>query len=122
MQLSQMWFFQYEAGPGLQASCNNFYSCAQESALNHPFLLPLKQALPFPPSLQTTEVLSAVPQLSYSGHGYPRDTAVAVNPEDERYQDIIGKMLKLPLTDREIPVVAAYSGHGYPHYGCGEQP
>ncbi len=34
------------------------------------------------------------------------DTAVAVNPEDERYQDIIGKMLKLPLTDREIPVIA----------------
>ena len=34
------------------------------------------------------------------------DTAVAVNPEDERYQDLIGKMLKLPLTDREIPVIA----------------
>ena len=34
------------------------------------------------------------------------DTAVAVNPEDERYQGIIGKMLKLPLTDREIPVIA----------------
>ena len=34
------------------------------------------------------------------------DTAVAVNPEDERYQDIVGKMLKLPLTDREIPVIA----------------
>ncbi len=34
------------------------------------------------------------------------DTAVAVNPDDERYQDIIGKMLKLPLTDREIPVIA----------------
>ena len=34
------------------------------------------------------------------------DTAVAVNPEDERYKDIIGKMLKLPLTDREIPVIA----------------
>ena len=34
------------------------------------------------------------------------DTAVAVNPEDERYNDIIGKMLKLPLTDREIPVIA----------------
>ena len=34
------------------------------------------------------------------------DTAVAVNPSDERYQDIIGKMLKLPLTDREIPVIA----------------
>ena len=34
------------------------------------------------------------------------DTAVAVNPSDERYQDLIGKMLKLPLTDREIPVIA----------------
>ena len=34
------------------------------------------------------------------------DTAVAVNPEDERYKDIIGKTLKLPLTDREIPVIA----------------
>ena len=34
------------------------------------------------------------------------DTAVAVNPEDERYTDIVGKMLKLPLTDREIPVIA----------------
>lgn len=34
------------------------------------------------------------------------DTAVAVNPEDDRYKHLIGKMLKLPLTDREIPVVA----------------
>ena len=34
------------------------------------------------------------------------DTAVAVNPDDERYKDIVGKMLKLPLTDREIPVIA----------------
>ena len=34
------------------------------------------------------------------------DTAVAVNPKDDRYQDLIGKMLKLPLTDREIPVIA----------------
>ena len=34
------------------------------------------------------------------------DTAVAVNPDDERYKDLIGKMLKLPLTDREIPVIA----------------
>ena len=34
------------------------------------------------------------------------DTAVAVNPEDERYQGLVGKMLKLPLTDREIPVIA----------------
>jgi valyl-tRNA synthetase len=34
------------------------------------------------------------------------DVAVAVNPEDERYQDMIGKQLKLPLTDRLIPVIA----------------
>lgn len=34
------------------------------------------------------------------------DTAVAVNPKDERYQDIIGKTVTLPLVGREIPVVA----------------
>jgi valyl-tRNA synthetase len=34
------------------------------------------------------------------------DTAVAVNPLDERYTHLIGKMLKLPLTGREIPVIA----------------
>ncbi len=34
------------------------------------------------------------------------DTAVAVNPEDARYTDLIGKMLVLPLVGREIPVVA----------------
>ena len=34
------------------------------------------------------------------------DTAVAVNPDDDRYKDLVGKMLKLPLTDREIPVIA----------------
>ncbi|MER2024401.1 MAG: valine--tRNA ligase, partial [Eubacteriales bacterium] len=34
------------------------------------------------------------------------DTAVAVNPNDERYTDIVGKMLLLPLTGREIPVIA----------------
>ena len=34
------------------------------------------------------------------------DTAVAVNPEDERYQDLVGKELVLPLTGRTIPVIA----------------
>ena len=34
------------------------------------------------------------------------DTAVAVNPNDERYKDIVGKTLTLPLVGREIPVVA----------------
>ena len=34
------------------------------------------------------------------------DTAVMVHPEDERYAHLIGKRVKLPLTDREIPVIA----------------
>lgn len=34
------------------------------------------------------------------------DVAVAVNPTDERYQNLIGKMIKLPLTDRTIPIIA----------------
>ena len=34
------------------------------------------------------------------------DVAVAVHPEDERYQKLIGKKLKLPLTDRLIPIIA----------------
>ncbi len=34
------------------------------------------------------------------------DTAVAVNPTDPRYEGQIGKMLKLPLTNREIPLIA----------------
>jgi len=34
------------------------------------------------------------------------DTAVAVHPEDERYADLVGKMIELPLTGREIPIIA----------------
>ena len=34
------------------------------------------------------------------------DTAVAVNPEDDRYTDLVGKMLILPLVGREIPIIA----------------
>ena len=34
------------------------------------------------------------------------DTAVAVNPDDERYKDLVGKMLLLPIVNREIPVIA----------------
>lgn len=45
------------------------------------------------------------------------DTAVAVNPEDERYQDLIGGLLKLPLTDRLIPIVA--DEHADMEYGTG---
>ncbi|MEM6999082.1 MAG: valine--tRNA ligase, partial [Pseudomonadota bacterium] len=45
------------------------------------------------------------------------DTAVAVHPEDERYQDVIGKSIKLPLTDREIPIIA--DDYVDPEFGSG---
>ena len=45
------------------------------------------------------------------------DAAVAVNPEDARYKDLIGKTVHLPLTDREIPVIA--DEHADPEYGTG---
>ncbi len=34
------------------------------------------------------------------------DAAVAVNPQDKRYKDLIGQLVKLPLTNREIPIIA----------------
>jgi valyl-tRNA synthetase len=34
------------------------------------------------------------------------DTAVAVHPDDERYKNLVGKMVKIPFTDREIPIIA----------------
>lgn len=45
------------------------------------------------------------------------DTAVAVNAEDERYKDLIGKFLILPLVGRRIPVVA--DEHADPETGSG---
>ncbi|NOZ54256.1 MAG: valine--tRNA ligase [Gammaproteobacteria bacterium] len=33
------------------------------------------------------------------------DAAVAIHPDDERYQQLVGKTIKLPLTDREIPII-----------------
>ncbi len=45
------------------------------------------------------------------------DTAVAVHPDDERYQTLVGKTLRLPLTDREIPVVA--DAYVDPAFGTG---
>ena len=34
------------------------------------------------------------------------DTAVAVNPEDERYRKYIGKVIKLPITHRKVQIIA----------------
>ncbi len=34
------------------------------------------------------------------------DTAVAVHPDDERYQHLVGKKIMLPLVNREIPIIA----------------
>ena len=45
------------------------------------------------------------------------DVAVTVNPEDKRYKDLIGKKVRLPLTDREIPVIP--DEHADPEYGTG---
>lgn len=45
------------------------------------------------------------------------DVAVAVNPEDERYVDYIGRELQLPLTNRTIPIIA--DEHADPAYGTG---
>ncbi|MEQ9047175.1 MAG: valine--tRNA ligase [Sneathiellaceae bacterium] len=45
------------------------------------------------------------------------DTAVAVHPEDERYRDIVGRDVLLPLADRRIPVVA--DEHSDPEKGSG---
>lgn len=36
------------------------------------------------------------------------DTAVAVNPSDERYKDLVGKKVIIPLTDREIPIITSH--------------
>lgn len=45
------------------------------------------------------------------------DTAVAVHPDDARYTHLVGKRIKLPLTDRTIPVVA--DEHVDPEFGTG---
>ncbi len=45
------------------------------------------------------------------------DVAVAVNPEDKRYKKLVGKTVRLPLTDRNIPVIA--DEHADPEYGTG---
>ncbi len=45
------------------------------------------------------------------------DTAVAVHPDDERYRDLVGRTLTLPLVGREIPVIA--DEHVDPEFGTG---
>lgn len=45
------------------------------------------------------------------------DVAVAVNPEDARYSDLIGRTVRLPLTDAEIPIIA--DDYADPAFGSG---
>jgi valyl-tRNA synthetase len=45
------------------------------------------------------------------------DTAVAVHPDDDRYRHMVGKMLRLPLAEREIPVIA--DAYADPEFGSG---
>src|SRR3984957_20179308 len=45
------------------------------------------------------------------------DAAVAVHPDDERYRELVGRMVALPLTGREIPIIA--DGYVDPAFGTG---
>ena len=45
------------------------------------------------------------------------DTAVAVNPNDERYRELVGQTVLLPLTNREIPIIA--DEYVDPEFGTG---
>lgn len=71
------------------------------------------QGTEYNPNIEHTEIIVSTtrPETLFG------DTAVAVNPNDERYQDLIGGFVKLPLTDREIPIIA--DEHADPKYGTG---
>lgn len=71
------------------------------------------QGTEYNPNIEHTEIIVSTtrPETLFG------DTAVAVNPNDERYQDLIGGFVKLPLTDREIPIIA--DEHADPEYGTG---
>lgn len=71
------------------------------------------QGTEYNPNIEHTEIIVSTtrPETLFG------DTAVAVNPNDGRYQDLIGGFVKLPLTDREIPIIA--DEHADPEYGTG---
>ncbi len=71
------------------------------------------QGTEYNPNIEHTEIIVSTtrPETLFG------DTAVAVNPNDERYQDLIGGFVKLPLTNREIPIIA--DEHADPEYGTG---
>ena len=68
----------------------------------------LKECLQFP---QEIIVSTTRPETLFG------DVAVAVNPEDARYADLVGKFVRLPLTDKLIPIIA--DEHADPEYGTG---
>ena len=45
------------------------------------------------------------------------DTAVAVNPKDERYKDLVGQYVILPIVNKRIPIIADM--HADPEFGIG---
>ena len=63
------------------------------------------------PSLPSLIVSTTRPETLFG------DMAVAVNPDDPRYKDLIGKQVHLPLTDRTIPIIA--DEHADMEYGTG---
>ena len=74
-----------------------------------------------PESTEKTSVDSSAPSEIIVSTTRPEtlfgDVAVAVNPEDGRYKELIGKSVHLPLTDRNIPIIA--DEHADPEYGTG---
>jgi len=55
---------------------------------------------PFADGEGSVEIATTRPETMFG------DSAVAVHPDDERYRHLVGRRLRLPLTDREIPIVA----------------
>ena len=60
------------------------------------------------PKCKTSLSDAEVEHEEQEGHFWHIKYAIAVHPDDERYQDIIGKNVILPLVNREIPIVADY--------------
>src|SRR3546814_749517 len=70
-----------------------------------------------PPRSTRTDTLFPYTTLFRSPETMLADMAVAVNPEDARYQALIGKKVRLPITGRLIPIVA--DEHADPELGSG---
>ena len=92
------------------------YPVAEEVA-NHSSADTLKGARPSLRSAEEGSPTSSIIVSTTRPETLFGDAAVAVNPDDERYTDLIGKFVCLPLTDKKIPIIA--DEHADPAYGTG---